>query len=141
MRTICQLLISISLIALCAMTTGCTSGRLAEQFAAFEKLGVTKAQVTGKFSSTTYLVTREAGVRKATFDHTNAWMPKVYFERETPVMLRSADTPISELPSPIFKESPLPEAPEDFVGPLPPPGLIVPPATPLSPTAGDLRRD
>jgi hypothetical protein len=94
MKTICQLLISICLVLALASTTGCSSGRLAAQFAAFEKLGVSEAEVTGKFSSTTYKVTRESGVRKATFNHSNAWLPKVYFVRETPVMLR----PVEEAP-------------------------------------------
>lgn len=122
MHRISQLLVSLMLSFLATLFTGCTTRGLADKLAEFEKLGITEAQITGKFSNTTYTVEKKNGTRTAVLDHSNAWMPKIKLVRET------------ALPIAI-------EAPEDFVGPVPPPGLIVPPATPLSPTSGDLRRD
>lgn len=142
-RTLMQFVISLALIACVFATSGCGTQNLAAQFTAFEKLGVTEAQVTGKFSSTNYKVTREYGTRTATFDHTNMWLPKVYFKRQTPL------APESSMPAPATDEPPKtptttlraplllpPTTPAEFVGPLPPPGLVVPPATPLSPSTG-----
>lgn len=69
---------------LCLLCSGCTSGSVATKFKEFEALGVSEIVITGKFSNTEYKVTHEAGKRKATFVHSNAWLPKVYVVRETP---------------------------------------------------------
>ena len=65
--------------------TGCVSENALQKLAEYEKLGITKATVTGKFSSTDYTVTKENGTRKAVIDHTDAWFPKIHIERETPI--------------------------------------------------------
>lgn len=65
------------------LLSGCVSTNAAKKFAEFEKLGITRATITGKFSNTDYKVEHEDGKRKATLDHSNAWLPKVHIERET----------------------------------------------------------
>ena len=72
----------IILAAAALLLTGCVSSS-AEKFAAFEKLGVTEATIMGKFSSTEYRVEHENGERKATLDHSNAWLTKVRIVRVT----------------------------------------------------------
>lgn len=73
-----------ALLALVALAmTGCASSNAAKKFAEFEKLGITEATITGKFSNTDYKVSHENGVRKAVLDHSNAWLPKVRIVRET----------------------------------------------------------
>lgn len=62
--------------------SGCTN--LQTRMAEFEKLGITEAQITGKFSNTSYSVEEKDGQRVATIDHSNAWMPKVRLVRKTP---------------------------------------------------------
>lgn len=74
----------IAIIAIVALLfTGCASSSAARKLAEFEKLGITEAQINGKFSSTEYKVERENGTRKATLDHSNAWLTKVRVVRET----------------------------------------------------------
>ena len=63
--------------------TGCVTQNAAKKFAEFEKLGITEAQITGKFSNTEYRVVRGDGIRRAVFQHSNAWLPKVLIVRET----------------------------------------------------------
>jgi hypothetical protein len=70
-------------VILCLGFTGCVSSNAAKKFAQFEALGITEATITGKFSNTEYKVEREGGVRRATLDHSNAWLPKVHIVRET----------------------------------------------------------
>lgn len=62
---------------------GCASSSAAKKLAEFERLGITEAQINGKFSSTEYKVEHANGVRKATLDHSNAWLTKVRVVRET----------------------------------------------------------
>ena len=63
--------------------TGCVSQNAAKKFAEFEKLGITEATIVGKFSSTEYKVEHADGNRKATLEHSNAWLPRVKIVRET----------------------------------------------------------
>ncbi len=70
-------------IAAILSLTGCVSSSATKKFAEFEKMGVTEAVITGKFSNTEYKVTHENGVRKAVLDHSNAWLPKVHIVRTT----------------------------------------------------------
>lgn len=65
------------------LTTGCTN--LGKKMQDFEKLGITDATITGKFSNTSYHVEHKDGHRVATIDHSNAWMPKVVLVRKTPL--------------------------------------------------------
>lgn len=74
-------LIILALIALA--TSGCVTRNAAQKFAEFEKLGITEAQITGKFSNTEYRVVRDGEKRRAVFSHSNAWIPKVLIVRET----------------------------------------------------------
>lgn len=78
-----NLLLCVLSVLCVSLLTGCGTSNLAAKFAEFEKLGITEAQITGKFSSTTYTVEKKDGTRTATFDHTNAWLPKVKFIRKT----------------------------------------------------------
>jgi outer membrane lipoprotein-sorting protein len=74
------------LVILLSLTLGgCQSASsLAQKAAEFEQLGITEAEITGKFSHTEYKVERsEDGTRTATLDHSNAWLPKVRIVRQT----------------------------------------------------------
>jgi hypothetical protein len=73
------------LVIIIALTlSGCSAvPKLKANLDEFESLGVTKIIVTGKFSHTDYTVTRENGIRTATINHTNAWVPQVQIIRET----------------------------------------------------------
>lgn len=72
------------LIPLAALfMSGCALSTAARNFKEFESLGITEATVTGKFSNTDYKVEHKDGVRKATIDHSNVWVPKVHIVRET----------------------------------------------------------
>lgn len=81
MKTIRATLIILLALAL----SGCvTTGNLADKLRAFEALGVTEAEIAGKFSHTKY--TKEDGEKKTVhrLTHTNLWIPRVYFVREAP---------------------------------------------------------
>jgi hypothetical protein len=74
------ILLFAALIAL----SGCTTASLAKKAADFERLGITQAVITGKFSNTEYTVERGAdGKRRAVLQHSNIWVPKVLIIRET----------------------------------------------------------
>lgn len=73
------------LIAALVALSGCVTQKASKQFAEFEKLGITEATITGKFSNTDYTVTNKDGVRRAELNHSNAWVPKVHIVRETPI--------------------------------------------------------
>lgn len=66
------------------LLSGCATQGLVDKLNEFEKLGITEAEITGKFSHTEYHVTEKGGVRRAVLDHSNAWVPKVKIVRETP---------------------------------------------------------
>jgi hypothetical protein len=70
-------------VLLSLLFAGCASSSAAKKFAEFEKLGITEATITGKFSNTEYRVEKQDGKRVATLDHSNAWLPKVHIVRET----------------------------------------------------------
>lgn len=72
----------VSLLLAVLFCTGCAS--VSSKFAEFEKLGITEAEITGKFSHTDYKVEEKAGHRRAEINHSNAWLPKVRLVRETP---------------------------------------------------------
>lgn len=76
---------ALACIAIAALLSGCQSAEsLAQKLNEFDRLGIKRATITGKFSNTDYVVERTAdGKRKATLDHSNAWVPKVHIERET----------------------------------------------------------
>lgn len=82
--TSAALRLCVSLFVL-ALFAGCnTTGSLAQKAKEFEQLGITEAVITGKFSHTEYKVERdEDGTRKATLEHSNAWLPKVRIVRKT----------------------------------------------------------
>lgn len=82
-------------VAALILTSGCmTSSGLAERAAEFERLGITEATIVGKFSATEYHVTREPdGTRRATFEHSNAWLPKVRIVRDAPPQPPSPSSP------------------------------------------------
>jgi hypothetical protein len=85
MKTNIRPLLGVLLVAFaCLFSTGCVSQNAAAKFAEFEKLGITEATITGKFSNTDYVVTVKDGVRRAELNHSNAWLPKVHLVRETP---------------------------------------------------------
>lgn len=74
----------IIILALAALgLSGCVTSKAAKQFAEFERLGITEAVIVGKFSATEYKVEKTGGIRKATLEHSNAWVPKVRIVRET----------------------------------------------------------
>jgi hypothetical protein len=77
MKTKIIILAAIAALLSCA---GCSSLSKLKQF---EAMGITEAQITGKFSNTEYRVVTKDGKRRAEFDHSNAWMPKVHVVRET----------------------------------------------------------
>lgn len=66
------------------LSSGCYSQKVAKRFEEFQKLGITEAEITGKFSHTKYNVEEKDGKRRAEFTHSNAWVPQVRFVRETP---------------------------------------------------------
>lgn len=74
--------ITLGLVAL--FLSGCVTQNAAKQFAEFERLGITEATITGKFSNTDYTVTTKDGKRRAEINHSNAWVPKIHIVRETP---------------------------------------------------------
>lgn len=74
-------ILTLALVAL--GLSGCVSQNAAKKFAEFEKLGITEAVIVGKFSATEYKVEKVDGSRKATLDHSNAWLTKVRIVRET----------------------------------------------------------
>lgn len=80
-------LVIVGLVALFVslLNTACVSQNAAAKFAEFEKLGITEASITGKFSHTDYVVTVKDGVRRAELNHSNAWVPQVHIVRSTPV--------------------------------------------------------
>lgn len=71
-----------AIVCLLALLAGCSS--VSSKFAEFEKLGLTEAEITGKFSHTDYKVAEKDGTRRAELNHSNAWIPKARFVRETP---------------------------------------------------------
>lgn len=81
MKTKPLLLLAVILAA--AALSGCTSANLARKLSDFEKLGVTEAEITGKFSHTGYKVEVKDGKRRAELEHSNAWLTKVRIVRET----------------------------------------------------------
>lgn len=66
-----------------ATLTGCTN--VEKKFHQFEKLGITHAEIQGKFSSTEYNVEKKEGRRIATLDHNNGWFPKIKIVRDTAI--------------------------------------------------------
>jgi DNA-binding HxlR family transcriptional regulator len=71
-------LLSVAVFAL----AGCSTTSLSKKLNEFEKLGITEAEITGKFSHTSYKVEEKDGTRRAVLDHSNAWVPKVRIVRE-----------------------------------------------------------
>ncbi len=72
------------LVLVCLLLAGCTTSSLAKKAADFERLGITQAIITGKFSNTEYTVERGSdGKRRAVLTHSNLWLQKVVIIRET----------------------------------------------------------
>lgn len=65
------------------ISTGCSTTGLSAKLAEFDKLGITEAEITGKFTHTEYKVTEVEGVRSAELNHNNAWLTKVRLVRTT----------------------------------------------------------
>lgn len=80
LRALCAISL---LLCVALFGCGCVSQNAAAKFKEFEALGITEATITGKFSNTDYKVERKDGTRRATLDHSNAWLPKVHLVRET----------------------------------------------------------
>lgn len=80
-----RILIKVTVLAAFALLmSGCTTASLAKKAADFERLGITQAIITGKFSNTEYTVERRPdGSRRAVLTHSNVWLPKVVIIRET----------------------------------------------------------
>ena len=79
---------AIVIIALAACLTGCQN--FPKKLEQWDKLGIVEAEITGKFSHTTYSRAEEAGVITSTLEHNNPWVPKVYIKRVRPAA-ESAD--------------------------------------------------
>lgn len=73
------------MLVLILACTGCSVSGAAAKLKEYEQLGITEAEVTGKFSSTHYTVEIRDGQRVAEVDHSNAWLPKVRVVRKTKV--------------------------------------------------------
>lgn len=62
---------------------GCQSvASFSKQLDALDASGVTAVEITGKFSHTEYSRRVVDGKTVSTFEHTNAWVPKVRLVRE-----------------------------------------------------------
>lgn len=72
------------IIALFALAfTGCAStANLADNLKAFEALGITEAEIAGKFSHTKYTKTEQGGKIVHALDHSNPWTNRVRIVRE-----------------------------------------------------------
>lgn len=66
--------------ALCL--TGCTN--FPKKLEKWDQLGIIEAEITGKFSHTTYKRSQEGDVITSTMEHNNPWVPKVYIKRVRP---------------------------------------------------------
>jgi hypothetical protein len=73
------------LAAMTLATTACTSASFADKLNQFEALGVTEAQITGKFSNTEYRKVQQGENVVSILEHSNAWVPKVRIVRTRPV--------------------------------------------------------
>lgn len=70
------------LSAVALLLSGCVSSTT-KKFKEFEAMGISEATITGKFSNTEYKVEHSGGERKATLEHSNAWLPRVRLVRVT----------------------------------------------------------
>lgn len=77
-RLITGLCLSVALLG----AGGCAS--YTDKLQRFDELGIVQAQITGKFSNTTYTREEKDGVITSTLDHNNAWVPKVRIVRQRP---------------------------------------------------------
>lgn len=79
---------TIRLIAICAAAlalSGCaTTSSLADRLRAFEALGVTEAEIGGKFTHTKYTATVQGGKVVHELTHSNPWVTRVHLVREVP---------------------------------------------------------
>lgn len=81
----------LGLLASCSLLlAGCAS--LPAKIDQFEKLGITEAEITGKWSHTTYRVEERDGQRIATLEHSNAWTPRARLVRRTPAPKKKDDS-------------------------------------------------
>lgn len=70
------------LIAAALSLTGCTTtANLADSLSKFEALGITEAEIAGKFSHTKYTKTEQAGRTVHQLDHSNPWINRVHIVR------------------------------------------------------------
>lgn len=70
------------LILAAAALSGCATSTISRQMREFERLGVTEAEVTGKFSSTTYTAEADAdGNTVITLNHSNVWIPRIHVQQ------------------------------------------------------------
>ena len=81
-------------LALCLASVslgGCASysARIAE----LDRMGVVEFQAVGKFSSTTYKTRTEGGEIVSTFEHSNAWVPRVILIRKRPLQNEAGKKP------------------------------------------------
>lgn len=75
----------ILVMILASIFSGCASATFKQKLDEFESLGITSAEITGKFSHTKFTRREEGGKVFITLDHSNAWVPNVHIERELPV--------------------------------------------------------
>jgi hypothetical protein len=80
-NTALPLFIIATLLSSCSSTL---TKELNYQLCEVEKLGITHAEISGKFSTTEYNVTFDGEMRKAEVRHNNPWLTKVHIVRETP---------------------------------------------------------
>lgn len=69
------------LLAPCTLLlASCTS--LPAKLEQFDRLGITHAEITGKWSHTTYHREEKDGVITSRLEHSNAWIPRAIIVRE-----------------------------------------------------------
>lgn len=59
--------------------TGCQN--FPKKLEQWDQLGIVEAEITGKFTHTTYKRAEDDGVITSTLEHNNPWVPKVYIKR------------------------------------------------------------
>lgn len=72
------------ILAAALLLTGCSTASFNQKLSDFDALGVSEVEIAGKFSHTRYIKTQTGDKVTSTFEHTNAWVPKVRIVRERP---------------------------------------------------------
>lgn len=72
----------LTILAVALALTGCQN--FPKKLEQWDQLGIVEAEITGKFSHTTYKRSQDGGVITSTMEHNNPWVPKVYIKRVRP---------------------------------------------------------